>query len=207
MWFRDPFPRLSKDFDIQIACDRFNGDNSDIRNEVNGGFTFVQANRRTIDLYNYWYMSRLQFPYQHDQDVFNEIKGGLYIAKIGLKMRFLDTKYLGGFCEPGPDLEQVCTMHANCCVGQENKVNDLREVLVDWRNYLSMTETYDGQKMTWRKPENCMKQWWWKKKNKYMGQNLEEKLYRYMYILSIILLSKSHIIAKFQLYTNILMVN
>lgn len=167
MWFRDPFPRLSKDFDFQIACDRFSGDDSDIDNEANSGFIFVQANQRTIDFYNYWYTSRLRFPDQNDQNVFNEIKDDRYIAEIGLKMRFLDTKYFGGFCEPGRDLDRVCTMHANCCVGLENKINDLREVFVDWRNYLSEAKTYDdGQNMTWRLPENCMKQWWWKKTNK-----------------------------------------
>ncbi|ESQ56043.1 hypothetical protein EUTSA_v10027358mg, partial [Eutrema salsugineum] len=164
LWFRDPLPRLSKDVDFQIACDRFNGDDRDIENEVNGGFTFVQANPRTIDFYNYWYTSRLWFPDKHDKDVFNEIKGGWYIAKIGLTMRFLDTMYFGGFCEPGRDMDKVCTMHANCCVGQENKINDLREVLVDWSNYLYAAKRYDGEEMTWREPENCMKQWWWKKK-------------------------------------------
>jgi len=166
MWFRDPFPRLSKDVDFQIACDRYSGDDKDIHNAVNGGFTFVKANQRTIDFYNYWYMSRLRYPDRHDQDVLDQIKGGGYPAKIGLKMRFLDTKYFGGFCEPSRDLDKVCTMHANCCVGLENKIKDLRQVIVDWENYVSAAKTTDGQIMTWRDPENCMKQWWWKNKNK-----------------------------------------
>uniref|UniRef100_J3L787 Uncharacterized protein n=1 Tax=Oryza brachyantha TaxID=4533 RepID=J3L787_ORYBR len=29
-------------------------------------------------------------------------------------------------------------MHANCCVGLENKVHDLRNVLADWKNYTSL---------------------------------------------------------------------
>lgn len=172
MWFRDPFPRLSKDVDFQIACDRFNGDHNDIHNDVNGGFTFVQANPRTIDFYNYWYASRLRFPDKHDQDVFNKIKNSWYTATIGLKIKFLDTKYFGGFCEPSRDLDNVCTMHANCCVGLENKIKDLRQVLVDWGNYLSASKTTDGQIMTWRDPENCMKQWWWKKKKKSIGMKI-----------------------------------
>ncbi|KAG7616162.1 hypothetical protein AtNW77_Chr4g0291171 [Arabidopsis thaliana] len=166
MWFRDPFPRLSKEVDFQIACDRYSGDDKDIHNAVNGGFTFVKANQRTIDFYNYWYMSRLRYPDRHDQDVLDQIKGGGYPAKIGLKMRFLDTKYFGGFCEPSRDLDKVCTMHANCCVGLENKIKDLRQVIVDWENYVSAAKTTDGQIMTWRDPENCMKQWWWKNQNK-----------------------------------------
>ncbi|KAL1194004.1 hypothetical protein V5N11_008764 [Cardamine amara subsp. amara] len=169
MWFRDPFPHLSKDVDFQIACDRFNGDDNDIHNDVNGGFTYVQANPRTIEFYNYWYMSRLRFPDRHDQDVFNKIKGGWYMSKIGLKMRFLDTKYFGGFCQISRDLDNVCTMHANCCVGLENKIKDLRQVLVDWMNYLYAPKTADGKKMTWKEPENCKKQWWWKKKKKSIG--------------------------------------
>ncbi|XP_023634842.1 uncharacterized protein At4g15970 [Capsella rubella] len=163
MWFRDPFLRLSKDVDFQIACDRFNGDHNDIRNNVNGGFTFVQANPRTINFYNYWYMSRLRFPDKHDQDVFNIIKSSWYTAKIGLKMSFLDTKYFGGFCEPSKDLDNVCTMHANCCVGLENKIKDLRQVLEDWENYLSVAKTRDGQNLSWRYPENCMKKSTWGK--------------------------------------------
>ncbi|CAA7057383.1 unnamed protein product [Microthlaspi erraticum] len=166
MWFRDPFPRLSKDFDFQFSCDRFSGNDSDIGNEANSGFIFVQANQRTIDFYNYWYASRLRFPDQNDQGVLNEIKHDRYTAEIGLKMRFLDTKYFGGFCERGRHLDRVCTMHANCCVGLENKNHDLRQVLVDWRNYLSEAKTYDdGKNVTWRPPENCMKQWWWIKSN------------------------------------------
>ncbi|CAH2078931.1 unnamed protein product [Thlaspi arvense] len=164
MWFRDPFPRLSKDVDFQISCDRFNGNDSDIKNEVNTGFIFVQANNRTIGLYDYWYASRFRFPNKNDQEVFNDIKEDWDIAEIGLRMRFLDTKYFGGFCEPSRDLDKACTMHANCCVGLDNKINDLREVLVDWRNYLYSAETYNGEDMTWRKPKNCMKQWWWKKR-------------------------------------------
>ena len=41
-------------------------------------------------------------------------------------MRFFDTLYFGGFCQPSKDFNQVCTMHANCCVGLDNKVNDLK---------------------------------------------------------------------------------
>ncbi|XP_010538290.1 PREDICTED: uncharacterized protein At4g15970-like [Tarenaya hassleriana] len=151
VWLRDPFTRLDANADFQIASDFFNGDSNSVRNAVNGGFTFVRANNRTIEFYKFWYSSRQMFPGKHDQDVFNKIKLGPYIEKIGIKMRFLDTVYFGGFCQPSRDMNRVCTMHANCCIGQANKVKDLRQVLEDWRVYLSGHR----REMRWRSPENC----------------------------------------------------
>ncbi|XP_050377514.1 uncharacterized protein At4g15970-like [Argentina anserina] len=138
MWLRDPFPQFFPDADFQIACDYFRGDSYDVNNLPNGGFTYVISNKRTTKFYNFWYMSRQAYPNNHDQDVLNKIKSDPFIPTIGLKMRFLDTKYFGGFCQPSKDLNLVCTMHANCCVGLENKVNDLRILLQDWRNYMAL---------------------------------------------------------------------
>nr|GEZ22897.1 putative nucleotide-diphospho-sugar transferase, nucleotide-diphospho-sugar transferase [Tanacetum cinerariifolium] len=135
MWFRDPFPMFHKDADFQIACDYFNGDPSDLRNLPNGGFNYVKSNKKTIEFYNFWYNSRVTYPHLHDQDVFNKIKFNPFIKKVGLSIRFLDTAYFGGFCQPSRDLNKVCTMHANCCVGLENKVHDLEIMLGDWRKY------------------------------------------------------------------------
>ncbi|KFK44898.1 hypothetical protein AALP_AA1G317200 [Arabis alpina] len=151
LWLRDPFPRLVSDADFQIACDYFNGNVSDARNYANGGFKFVKANRRTIEFYKYWYESRLRFPGKNEQDVINKIKYDEYINKIGLKMKFIDPKDVADFCQSDWDINKVCTMHGNCCIGMDNKLKDLRQVLEDWRDFMSNI----GQKRGFRKPMNC----------------------------------------------------
>ncbi|KAI3931120.1 hypothetical protein MKX01_029310 [Papaver californicum] len=156
MWFRDPFPRFYPDADFQIACDLFFGSSYDLQNRPNGGFNYVKSNNRTIEFYKFWYSSREIHPGYHDQDVLNMIKFDPFIMEIGLKMRFLNTAYFGGFCEPSKDLNQVCTMHANCCLGLDNKVHDLKIMLEDWRKFLSLPPTVKRTTQSgWRVPQNC----------------------------------------------------
>ncbi|XP_015064369.1 uncharacterized protein At4g15970-like [Solanum pennellii] len=156
MWFRDPFPHFYKDADFQIACDHFLGNPEDVENRPNGGFLFVRSNNRSIEFYKFWYTSRETYPNLHDQDVLNNIKYDSFIIDIDLKMRFLDTTYFGGFCEPSKDLNLVCTMHANCCFGLESKLHDLRVVLQDWKNFLSLPPTLKRSlPPSWRVPQNC----------------------------------------------------
>ncbi|KAG8381991.1 hypothetical protein BUALT_Bualt05G0030000 [Buddleja alternifolia] len=138
MWFRDPFPRFYPDADFQIACDQYKYNSTDIRNHPNGGFNYVKSNNRTIHFYKFWYTGKDYFPGKHDQDVLNMIKYNPFIAETGLKIRFLDTAYFGGFCEPSKDLDQVITMHANCCVGLDNKIHDIKMVIADWKKYMSL---------------------------------------------------------------------
>ncbi|XP_034215239.1 uncharacterized protein At4g15970-like isoform X1 [Prunus dulcis] len=156
MWLRNPFPRFYPDADFQIACDFFKGDSYSIRNLPNGGFTYVKSNKRTIWFYKFWYFSRKAYPKMHDQDVLNKIKSDRLISDYGLKMRFLDTRYFGGFCQPSKDFNKVCTMHANCCVGLDNKVNDLRILLQVWRKFMSLppNDTTTAQ-TSWTVPRNC----------------------------------------------------
>lgn len=156
MWLRDPFPHFYKDADFQIACDHFLGNPEDVENRPNGGFLFVRSNNRSIEFYKFWYTSRETYPNLHDQDVLNNIKYDSFIIDIDLKMRFLGTTYFGGFCEPSKDLNVVCTMHANCCFGMESKLHDLRVLLQDWKNYLSLPPTLKrSSTMSWRVPQNC----------------------------------------------------
>lgn len=153
MWLRDPFPRLYPDADFQMACDRFFGDPNDSNNWVNGGFTYVKSNNRSIEFYKFWYKSRLDYPELHDQDVFNQIKHKALVSEIGIQMRFFDTVYFGGFCQTSRDINLVCTMHANCCIGLEKKLYDLNLVLDDWRKYLSLSEQVKNT--TWSVPMKC----------------------------------------------------
>jgi len=156
MWFRDPFAHFSPDADFQIACDHFSGDPFDIDNRANGGFNFVKSNNRSIEFYKFWHSSQEKYPGYHDQDVLNFIKHNPYASEIGLKMRFLDTAYFGGFCEPSKDLNHVCTMHANCCYGMNSKLHDLKIMLQDWRLFMSLPPSLQqSQAYSWRVPKNC----------------------------------------------------
>ncbi|KAL0375334.1 UNVERIFIED_CONTAM: hypothetical protein Sradi_3449100 [Sesamum radiatum] len=153
MWFRDPFPHFHPDADFQIACDHFRGRPDDIENRPNGGFKFVRSNNRSIEFYKFWYSSHETYPGLHDQDVLNKIKKDSFIREIGLKLRFLDTTYFGGFCEPSEDLYRVCTMHANCCFGLNSKLHDLRIMLEDWKTFLSSPPSLESY--GWTVPQNC----------------------------------------------------
>eukprot|EP00249_Psilotum_nudum_P009224 c21792_g1_i1 orf=165-1211(-) len=156
MWFRDPIPHVSTEADFQIACDHFTGRPRSLKNRPNGGFSFARSNNRTIEFYKYWYMSRVNYPNKHDQDVLNSIKRDVALIEIGVRIRFLDTAYFAGFCEGGKDMEKVCTMHANCCVGLTSKLHDLRRVLSDWKKYKSMTpQEKMVQMITWSVPREC----------------------------------------------------
>lgn len=157
MWFRDPFPRFYEDADFQIACDHFCGNSIDLENNTpNGGFNFVKSNNRSIEFYKFWYSSRENYPGLHDQDVLNNIKYDSFITEIDLKIKFLNTAYFGGFCEPSKDLNYVCTMHANCCFGLDSKVHDLKILLEDWKQFMSLPPTMKRSSMlSWRAPKNC----------------------------------------------------
>ncbi|KAK8636794.1 hypothetical protein V6N13_124532 [Hibiscus sabdariffa] len=156
MWFRDPFPRFFPDADFQIACDYFLGRPEDLNNSPNSGFTYVKSNNRTIAFYKFWYSSRETYPRLHDQDVLNKIKFDPFISEIGIKIRFLDTANFGGLCEPSRDLNLVCTMHVNCCIGMERKVADLKIMLQDWRSFMSLPSDLKNQSIiSWRVPHTC----------------------------------------------------
>ncbi|CAO2831097.1 unnamed protein product [Amaranthus hypochondriacus] len=156
MWFRDPFPHFFPDADFQVACDHFSGDSFTVHNKPNGGFNYVKSNNRSIEFYKFWYSSQETYPGYHDQDVLNFIKHSPYISEIGLSMRFLDTTYFGGFCEPSKDLNKVCTMHANCCFGISSKLHDLKILLQDWRRFMSLPLSLKhSQVYSWRVPNNC----------------------------------------------------
>lgn len=116
----------------------------------------MKSNNRTIRFYNFWYKARKIYRGKNEQDVLNIIKYGPFIKKIGLKIRFLDTAYFGGFCNPSKDLNYVCTMHANCCIGLDNKIHDLRMVIDDWKNYIALSsDEQKSKKHTWNIPRIC----------------------------------------------------
>lgn len=155
MWFRNPIPHFTPSSDFQTSCDRFNGNQFDIRNPPNNGFLFVRSNKRTIKFYKFWVSSRQTYPSLHEQDVFNRIKNGTYVRKLGVKFRFLDTNYFGGFCQKSRDFNKVCTMHANCCTGLDRKIADLNTTLEVWKTYLSSNNYTSPQPSNWMVPKQC----------------------------------------------------
>jgi hypothetical protein len=48
-------------------------------------------------------------------------------------------------------------MHANCCVGLDNKLLDLRNVLRDWKEYRARVAAGgDARGFSWRVPGRCV---------------------------------------------------
>ncbi|XP_074275890.1 uncharacterized protein At4g15970-like isoform X2 [Silene latifolia] len=154
MWFRSPFRHFVPSSDFQTSSDYFNGRELDKRNTPNNGFLFVWSNTRTIAFYDFWVSSRHDYPGSHEQEVFNRIKNGPFVKRIGLKIRFMSTDYFGGYCNPSRDMNKVCTMHANCCVGLDRKIADLKTTLEDWKIYFHSNQT-GSQPSHWRAPKAC----------------------------------------------------
>lgn len=159
LWFRDPFTRFSPSADIHFASDKYKGHPHDLHNIPNCGFMYVRSNQRTISFFKFWYRARLTYPGQNEQDVLNLIKFR-EIRRRCLEVIFLDTKYFRGYCQKSPDLEEVCTVHANCCVGLETKLHDLRNTLCDWRRYMMHIppEGHNGiKKARWTPARACQR--------------------------------------------------
>lgn len=159
MWLRNPFTRFSPDADIQIASDNYNGSPYDLHNMPNGGYKYVRSNERTISFYRYWYLSRRIFPGQNEQDVLNIVKFTRGFGRRGMKFMFLSTQYFGGFCQRSQYLDDVCTMHANCCRGLKAKLIDLRQTLDDWSEYRNPPLNSTRNLSEWRPPSACQHSW------------------------------------------------
>lgn len=156
MWFRDPFRHISMAADIAISSDVYMGDPYSLRNFPNGGFLFVRASDKTVAFYRAWQQGRWRFLGKHEQDVFNLIKHE-EAPRLDLAIQFLDTAYISGFCQLSKDLNRICTLHANCCVGLGAKLHDLRGVLDVWRNYTAgTTEERRAGKFQWKLPGICI---------------------------------------------------
>jgi len=135
LWFRDPFTRFSPSADIHFASDKYKGHPHDLQNLPNCGFMYVRSNKRTISFFKFWYQSKSTYPGTNEQDVLNLIKFQEIRGRC-LEVIFLDTDYFRGYCQKSPDLNQVCTVHANCCRGLKRKLHDLRNTLSDWEKYM-----------------------------------------------------------------------
>ncbi|CAO2167535.1 unnamed protein product [Urochloa humidicola] len=158
MWLRNPFRHINLYADVSMSCDAFSGEAESLTNSPNTGFYYVKSSNRTVEMVRYWRAARPRFPADHDQQVFDNIKRELVTGnKLGVRIAFLDTALFGTFCELRDVIDgRVCTMHANCCFGLDNKVQELRSVIAAWKNYTSMApaERKSG-KARWAYPTRC----------------------------------------------------
>nr|CAB3475260.1 unnamed protein product [Digitaria exilis] len=135
-WFRNPMVHITAAADITTSSDFYFGDPDDLGNFPNTGFIYFKATARNARAMAYWHAARRRFPENHDQFVFNEIKREL-AGELGVRIRFIDAATVSGFCQLGRDLNRIATVHMTCCIGLENKLFDLKRVILDWKRYMA----------------------------------------------------------------------
>jgi len=163
VWFRNPFRHFPVYADMSCSSDDFKPSRAPLDNPLNTGLYYMKSTNRTIEMMKYWRAARERFPGQHDQAVFVNIRHEL-VGKLHVKIEPLDTVYYGGFCEYHDDPEKVCTVHANCCVGLDTKVHDLKDFAADWKNYTSLTpEARQKGGFKWTYPTRCRDSIGWRK--------------------------------------------
>ncbi|WOL16689.1 hypothetical protein Cni_G25477 [Canna indica] len=133
MWVRNPFQKLHHEGeDLLVSCGAFH-DNPLKNSNINTGFYFATPNNKTIALFDEWYASRNYSERLKDQDVLQRMVRGGVFERLGLKVRYLETRYFSGFCQMSKDFREVVTIHANCCVRMKVKMIRLRNVLECWK--------------------------------------------------------------------------
>ncbi|KAF7076303.1 hypothetical protein CFC21_080974 [Triticum aestivum] len=155
MWLRDPFKHVTAYADMTVSSDVYFGDPDNLDNFPNTGFFHVKPNARTIAMTKLWHGARGKYPGANEQPVFNMMKKRM-VKKLGLRVQYLDPVYVGGFCRYGKDLGKIVTMHANCCVGIDNKIRDLKGVLDDWKNYTRLPH-WEKHRAKWTVPGACIR--------------------------------------------------
>ncbi|XP_051200258.1 uncharacterized protein At4g15970-like [Lolium perenne] len=156
LWFRNPFRHINLYADMTVSTDRFKGDTESLTNWPNTGFYYVRSTNRTVEMLRQWRAARSRFPPDHDQFIFDKIKTELAHGELQIKFVFLDPVRFDGFCQRRSKIDTVCTMHANCCIGLENKVHDLKNMVNDWKNYMNLTLLERRtSKNGWKVPAHC----------------------------------------------------
>ena len=142
VWFRNPLLRVPVAADIAFSCERYDDrqDPYDLHKDANGGFLYVRPNARTIGFFKSWYEARRAYPRRNEQYVFSMVKQELSV-RHGTAVLFVDTAYLGGNCQPKKDFRRLCTFHANCLTGLNNKLELLRGMLGEWKHFTNHTST------------------------------------------------------------------
>ncbi|XP_055817603.1 uncharacterized protein At1g28695-like [Solanum dulcamara] len=161
LWLRNPFLILnkSKNLDLQMSTDLFNGDPFSNSNSINTGFYYVRSNRKTIILLEIWYAMRRNSKGMKEQDVLAKLLREGVNKELHLRMIFLDTLRFGGFCSDNKDVKLVMTVHANCCRSIEAKVGDLKNVLMDWKSFKEGDVAAGENTFKWSKHISCKNSW------------------------------------------------
>ncbi|GLT51536.1 hypothetical protein SLA2020_249390 [Shorea laevis] len=170
MWLRNPFLRLSMNStdDLQISVDKFNGNPRSEKNHINTGFYYIISNYKTISLFDAWYAQKDNSTGKKEQDVLSDLMMAGIFGKLGLRVRFLDTKYFSGFCEDSKDIWAVSTVHANCCRHIMAKLRDLKVVLRDWKQFKaalnknSSVAVNENMNLRWTAHTECLNSWKYK---------------------------------------------
>uniref|UniRef100_A0A6V7QTC3 Nucleotide-diphospho-sugar transferase domain-containing protein n=1 Tax=Ananas comosus var. bracteatus TaxID=296719 RepID=A0A6V7QTC3_ANACO len=151
LWFRSPFQHLSPSVDLIMGADFFVGDPSSLGNYPNGGLLYVKSSRTTIALYEHWQQRGRGFRTRPRAVHFQQGQGrvrGVLQRQDPVPGHCLFRRFLSAW----EGLEQICTMHANCCEGLENKLYDLRHVLEDWKAYKARILEAKIGEFSWRVP-------------------------------------------------------
>ncbi|KAJ1286851.1 hypothetical protein BS78_03G383800 [Paspalum vaginatum] len=159
LWLRNPFRHISVYADMSCSLDNSRDKPVLLDNEINCGFYYMKSTRRSVEVVRRWVAGRARFPGENEQVVLSKMKREL-MGEVGARIEALGD--VSGFCDFQRHLDRVCTVHANCCMGLENKVRDLSNVAADWKNYTSLTpEQRDkgGVKVT--PPRSCWKSMGW----------------------------------------------
>ncbi|RCV43156.1 hypothetical protein SETIT_9G272600v2 [Setaria italica] len=126
IWLRNPLLRIPRPVPRRQPYD--------LDKPANGGFAYAKAAPRTVAFYGGWYAARTVYPGNHEQFVFDQVKHALS-ARHDVRVQFVDTAYLSGFCELSKDFNKACTVHANCLVGLKDKLAKLAGVLDEWKQF------------------------------------------------------------------------
>nr|XP_043633741.1 uncharacterized protein At1g28695-like [Erigeron canadensis] len=164
LWLRNPFKMLHNDesLDLQISVDRFNGDQWSDENPINTGFYMIRSNNKTIALYDQWYGEKDHSVGKKEQDVLYDIMRKGEFKRLGMRVKFLDTIYFSGFCENSRDVNEVSTVHANCCRSIHAKETDLIKVLHDWKKFKANSSTNGistDDQFRWSDHTACQNSW------------------------------------------------
>nr|XP_051220188.1 uncharacterized protein At4g15970-like [Lolium perenne] len=133
LWFRNALLHVPVGADITISSDKYLGDDPyDLEKQANGGFVYARPNPRTIGFFKGWYQARSGR--MNEQAVFDKMKRELSLQH-GVEVHFIDTAYCGGFCQPKKDFRRLCTFHGNCLRGLSLKLERLRGVMDEWKQF------------------------------------------------------------------------
>lgn len=158
LWLRNPFDILKHEGDdFQFSCDTYTGKPYDENNPANIGFYLVVSNNKSIALFETLYAKRNNTGGRKQQDLLMEMKKKGVFRQLGLKVRYLDDRYIAGFCSIGRYNDKVRTIHANCCRGIKAKLIDLRLVLDEWEAFSNATLT--NYKLKWPRHAECLHSW------------------------------------------------